>query len=372
MRIGIDATFVGTSRPTGLGVYTLNIVNELSKIHGDIILWTSGDYGFKLDPSRVRSVLEHGKYFGDYLYLLRPFWMELCFPGHIRRENVDVLFSTVPGGMLFCPVPHVVTIHDLTPLKFTDDSPKSVQLNFRYRLGKILEQAAAIIAVSSATRDDICSFYNVAMDKVNVIGLGYDKERFTEVYAPDVLVKYGLMSKRYILSVGTDNPRKNLLRLVRSFGMIKNRSHLLVLVGLHGKEAKKRIMEVALNSGVSDRVMFLDYVRDEDLPIVYSGATLFCYPSLCEGFGLPVLEAMACGTPVVASKSSSIPEVAGQAAVLVDPENCQNIAAAIDEVIDDQVLQDILRKSGLERVKLFNWELAAQKTMSVLQSAMRN
>lgn len=368
MRIGIDATFVGTSRPTGLGVYTLNIVNELSKIHGDIILWTSGDYGFKLDPSRVKSVLEHGKYFGDYLYLLRPFWMELCFPKYIRREKIDVLFSTVPGGMWSCPVPHVVTLHDLTPMSFPKDSPKSVQLNFKYRLGKILDKAAAIVAVSEWTRNDLCRFYKITHEKVHVIPLGYDRKLFVPSRNFKTLDDYGLQGLPYILSVGSDNPRKNLLRLVKSFGIMKDRSHYLVLAGLHRPDSKKMIMANAAALGVDDRIKFIDYVKEEDLPVLYSGATMFCYPSLYEGFGLPVLEAMACGTVVITSNSTSIPEVAGDAAILVNPEKCEEIASSMDAVIDSPALKVSLQKAGLERVKLFSWEQTALKTSAVLTS----
>lgn len=368
MRIGIDATFVGTSRPTGLGVYTVNIVNELSKIHDDIVVWISAELGFKIDSSRVKSVLKYGKHLGDYLYLLRPFWMEFCFSRHIKREKTDVLFSTVPGGMWSCPVPHVVTVHDLTPLSVPGDSPGSVKLNYKYRLGKILERTASIIAVSAWTRDDICRFYKIRPEKVHVIPLGYDRELFKPFNNLGPLVSYGLQGIPYILAVGSEKPRKNLLRLVKSFGIMKNTSHHLVLAGLHGTDAKNLVFEHAAALGVKDRIKFIDYVKDEDLPILYSGATMFCYPSLYEGFGLPVLEAMACGTPVITSNTTSIPEVAGDAAVIVDPQNSEDIASAMDTVIDAPDLRASLQKAGLERVKLFSWEQTALKTLAVLDS----
>lgn len=371
MRIGIDATFIGTLRPTGLGVYTANIVNELSKIHEDVVIWTSKEHGFKVDPSRVKAVLKYGNFFGDYQYLVRPFWMELCFPGRIRRERADVLFSTVPGGMMCCPVPHVVSIHDLTPLAFPGDSPKSVQLNFQYRLGGILERSAAIIANSAWTRDDICRYYKICPEQIQIIPLGYDRDLFKPRHEPGTLERYGLSEIPYILAVGSDNPRKNLRRLVRSFGLMQSNSHYLVLAGPHGNKARDMLQEEAATSGVPGRIIFLDYVREEDLPVLYSGATLFCYPSLYEGFGLPVLEAMACGTAVVASNATSIPEVAGEAAILVDPMNCEEIAAAMDLIITDAHQRDLLRGAGLEQVARFSWEQAAKETLSVLQRAVK-
>ncbi len=370
MKIGIDATFIGSEKPTGLAIYTRNIVNELLRLHEDLVLWSVDGTGFSLPQEQIRPVLEEFAFLGQNRFMVRPLWMECKFPGHIRKEKIDILFSTVPGGMWSCPVPHVVTVHDLTPLAVPGDSPKSVLLNYRYRLGRILERTAAIIADSSWTRDDICRFYNISQEKIQVIPLGYDRDLFMPRHNPELLANYGLQGIPYILAVGSDKPRKNLLRLVRSFGMMRNRSHYLVLAGLHGNDAKKRIVEEALVSGAHHRIKFLDYVRDEDLPVLYSGATLFCYPSLYEGFGLPVLEAMACGTPVVASNATSIPEVAGQAAILVDPLDCEEIAGAMELILDDTNYRDSLRAAGLERVTCFSWEQAAKETLSLLQCAV--
>lgn len=369
MRIGIDATFIGSEKPTGLAVYTRNIVNELVKLQDDVVLWTADDAGFCVPEERIRPVLDEFAFLGQNRFIVRPVWMELRFPGLIKKEHIDILFSTVPGGMWSCPVPHVVTVHDLTPLAFPGDSPTIVQLNYRYRLGKILERAETIIADSAWTRHDICRFYNIPSEKIQVISLGYDRDLFVPRNGSELPVNYGLQGISYILAVGSDKPRKNLLRLVRAFGMMQNDSHCLVLAGLHGDYAKKRIMEEASAYGANDRVKFLDFVRDEDLPILYSGATLFCYPSLYEGFGLPVLEAMACGTPVVASNTTSIPEVAGNAAILIDPVNCEEIAAAMDLILDDTCHRGFIRVAGLANVKRFSWSRAAQETLSVLKRA---
>lgn len=369
MRIGIDATYIGSEKPTGLAIYTRNIVNELIKLHSEVVLWTAEESGFRLPQERIRRVLDEFSFLGRNRFIVRPIWMELQFPNLIKQEKIDILFSTVPGGMWACPVPHVVTVHDLTPLAFPGDSPKSVQLNFRYRLGKILERTEAIIAVSAWTRDDICKFYKIPREKIQVIPLGYDRDLFKPHHNLELLYNYGLYGIPYILAVGSDSPRKNLICLVRSFGRMRDSSHFLVLAGLHSDLTKKRIIEEANILGVKDRIRFLGYVSDEDLPLLYSGATLYCYPSLYEGFGLPVLEAMACGTPVVASNATSIPEVAGQAAILVDPLNCEEFAAAMDLVLDDADKRDSLRAAGLERVTMFSWEQAAKETLSVLQRA---
>lgn len=370
MKIGIDATFIGSEKPTGLAIYTRNIVNEMVKLHDDLVLWSADGAGFNLPQQRLRPVLEEFSFLGRKRFMVRPLWMELKFPELIKREKIDLLFSTVPGGMWSCPVPHVVTVHDLTPLAVPGDSPKSVQLNYRYRLGKILERASGIIADSAWTRDDICRFYKIPPARIRVIPLGYDRDLFKPHPDRELPGDYGLRGIPYILAVGSDHPRKNLLRLARSFGMMGNRSHHLVLAGLHCDQAKKRILAeaAATAAGSENRIVFLDYVRDQDLPLLYSQATLFCYPSLYEGFGLPVLEAMACGTPVVASNTTSVPEVAGPAALLVDPTKSEELAAALDLVLDDSSRRDAMRAAGLEQVSLFSWEKAARDTLSVLVS----
>jgi glycosyltransferase involved in cell wall biosynthesis len=372
MRIGVDATFIGSEKPTGLAIYTRNIVNELLKMHTDLVLWASDGSGFSIPGEYVRTVLDEFAFLGQHRFIVRPVWMELFFSSHIQREQVDILFSTVPGGMWSCPVPHVVTVHDLTPLAVPGDSPLSVQLNYRYRLGRILERCDAIIADSVWTREDICRFYGIPEGIIHVIPLGYDRDLFRPRHEPKILNTYGLKGIPYILAVGSDKPRKNLYRLVQSFGMMLDRVHYLALVGLHSKASKQRIMEVARPFGVGDRIRFLDYVKDEDLPVLYSGATLYCYPSLYEGFGLPVLEAMACGTPVVASNATSIPEVVGDAGILVDPMNCEEIAAAMDLIICNSDLRDSLRFTGLERVTNFSWERAAKETLSLIQRTFLN
>src|SRR6266567_2115762 len=193
MKIGIDATFIGTEKPTGLAVYTRNVVNQLFEMHDDVVLWTADRTGFCLPQERIRPVLKEFAFLGQNRFIVRPLWMELKFPGLIKKEGIDILFSTVPGGMWSCPVPHVVTVHDLTPLAFPGDSPRRVQLNYRYRLGKILERTAAIITDSAWTRDDICRFYKIPQEKIQVIPLGYDRDLFIPRHEPDILENYGLL-----------------------------------------------------------------------------------------------------------------------------------------------------------------------------------
>lgn len=372
MRIGIDATFIGTRKPTGLAVYTWNIVNELARIHDDIILWTSEDYGFSVPPESIRYAMRAWSFMGEQRFMIRPFWMEFVLPHLIRKEKVDILFSTVPGGMGKCPVPHVITVHDIIPLTYPVDHPPSVQWNFKHRLPRFLNNAAAVIADSVFTKQDLITHYGIDPSHISVIELAYDASNFRPVDSPGTLETFGLRRDEYIATVGNATLRKNLEILIEALGGVRERiPHKLVLAGPVTPDQEQRLRRVARRHGVEDRMVFTGYIPYPDLPAIYSGAALFAYPSLYEGFGLPVLEAMACGTPVIASNTTSVPEVAGPAALLVDPKNHADISTAMCRIIEDVDFRESLRVAGLERVSNFSWELSARRTLAVLTSIVQ-
>lgn len=367
MRVGVDATAIFSDRPTGLGIYSVNIINELARIHDDLVVWTVSDSMLSLDASNVRRVMQPFKFLGEGLYRLRPFWVQNALPKQIRAENIDVLYTTVPSGLIHSPVPHVLTVHDIIPLLSPEDSPLPVRWNFRYRLPKIFKRAAAIVADSRHTRHDLMAHYGLGKEQISVVELGYDKDNFC---APDdfsLLRDYGLDRGRYVLYVGSCGPRKNLTRLIEAFARVCSGTyHDLVLAGGKTPSQVKHLQGVAARLGVRDRVKLIDYVPYEHLPVFYGGAALFVYLSEYEGFGLPVLEAMACGAPVLASSATSIPEVAGDAAVLVDPCDTDLIALKMAEILVSREAQSDLRQRGFARCKAFSWERAARELLDIL------
>lgn len=367
MRVGIDATFIGTENPTGLAVYTRNIVNELVKIHDDVVLWTTAETGFNLHNERIRDVLREFAFLGQNRFMIRPLWMELFLPGQLRREGIDVLYSTVPGGMMNCSVPHVVTVHDLTPIVFPEDHPWSVRWNYRKRLPKILAKSAAVIADSENTKLDLIGHYGLDSNQIKVISLGYDATNFRLVNDDLILRRYGLVKDKYLIAVGSANRRKNLATLIAAFGKVSELiPHSLVLAGPISPSQEQLLRDVARQHSVEDRLIFTGYIPYADLPAIYSGAALFAYISLYEGFGLPVLEAMACGVPVLASNSTSIPEVAGDAAFLVDPLDSFAVAEAILKIVTDDITRRQLQESGRKRASIFSWKKAAEDIYRVL------
>jgi glycosyltransferase involved in cell wall biosynthesis len=276
----------------------------------------------------------------------------------------------------------VVTIHDLGFYYYPEAHTLSQNLYLRWSTRYNARIATRVIADSVATRNDLLRYYRVPGERIEVVYPGRD-EALGPVRDPEVLqdvrARYGL-SEPYLLYVGTLHPRKNLVRLVQAFsaftkamaaGPAKPKAEpQLVLAGQKGW-LYEEILNQVRKLDLVDRVVFTGYVPDADLPAVLSGAVAFVFPSLYEGFGLPVLEAMACGTPVICSNVSSLPEVAGEAALQVDPLDVEALAEAIHWVISDAGLRATLVERGYEQVQRFSWQRCASQVLQVLEDAGR-
>jgi len=312
----------------------------------------------------VRSTLPHTP-------LIR---IPLTLTAELRRNPVDVLhvqFTAPP----FVPCPVVVSIHDLSfehlPETFKWRSRKQLRITVR----RSARQAAEIIALSEHARRDIIDTYKLNSNKVTAIPLAA-ADSFQPVDDAEELKRvrqtYGIEGE-YILSVGAIQPRKNLNRLVAAYSRLrranpKGKLPKLVLVGKCAwlfDETLRTIKELQL----SGSIILTGYVPNSDLPALYSGAVCFVYPSFFEGFGLPPLEAMKCGAPVIVGNRTSLPEVVGDAAVLVDPFDVDAIANAIKRVIDDPEMRLVLRKKGFAQVARFSWSETARQTLAVYHRA---
>jgi glycosyltransferase involved in cell wall biosynthesis len=259
-------------------------------------------------------------------------------------------------------------VHDLTAYLFPETHDFFSSWYYRLLMPWSVKAADRIIAVSQSAKADLMRLLDVASEKVCVIHHGKD-DRFTphrdESRLDKLRTKYSI-TKKMILFVGGIDLRKNPASLVRAFAMLKSLhgTHALVLTGGFGEHyqwIRGRLREW----GVENHVVFPGYIPDEELADFYRLAEVFVYPSLYEGFGLPVLEAMACGVPVITSNVSAMPEVAGDAAILVEPNNIKDLAAAIERVLGDNALRDNLIEKGLRRSKLFSWKRAACDTLDL-------
>jgi glycosyltransferase involved in cell wall biosynthesis len=368
VKIGIDATVVFSEHPSGLGVYTVNMVNALFRLHQDMVVWTIADAGFDIPDSCLRPVMQPLRFLGNRLYPLRPLWLESYFSSALKREGVDVLWSTVPSALSCSPVPHLLTVHDLIPLKFPHDVPSWVRWSFAKRVLPAISKASAVIADSAATRDDLVET-DICLPSLEIVYPAFDAEHFRQVDPLPVVTKYGLNQTPYLLYVGNASPRKNLEGVVRAFKKIsENYPHVLVLAGAKSSVEQARLERLIAQQGLGGRVKMLNYVPYKDLPGLYCGAACAIYLSHYEGFGLPVLEAMACGAPVVASSTTSIPEVSGDAALLVDPGDADAAADAIRSVLIDSALRSRMIEAGLAQARKFSWSSSATQVLNVLHS----
>ncbi len=296
-------------------------------------------------------------------------WTVFGLNKSLLRDNLDVFFSPSHYGPIIAKFPQVISILDLSYKYF----PEAFKKNDLYKLalwGRYsVSRAKKIITISDSSKNDIIKEYKVSEDKVHVIPLGIKDIKDSNMTKDELVSKYSI-NNPYILFVGTLQPRKNLVRLIEAFKIISesNKKLDLVIVGRRGW-LYDEILEAPKTFNVEENVKFLETVDDSDLPALYKNAETFVLPSLYEGFGLPVLEAMKYGCPVVASNSSSLPEAGGKAALYFDPYNVDDIAKAILKVVDDPKKQASMKKEGLVQVAKFSWEKAARMTLETLTEA---
>lgn len=297
----------------------------------------------------------------------------LAMPRATRQDRADLLHVTYTLPPLL-PCPAVVTVHDISYRLYPETFSLRDRLLLSLAVPRSMRRAARVITDSEAARRDIIRHYRLPGAKVAAIPLAAG-EQFREGIAPEtvaaVRARYRL-PERFILAVGNLQPRKNLRRLIDAYAALRTSHPVdchLVLVGQpYWRHAE--LARVITMHGLEERVITTGYVADEDLPAIYRAATIFAYPSIYEGFGLPPLEAMACGTAVVTSNTSSLPEVIGEAGLLVDPFDTGAIAAALRRLLDDADLRERLRKAGLRRAADFSWREVARRTVHVYEAAI--
>ncbi len=357
--IGIDASRMAMARRTGTEQYTTHLLEAMVPLEQErLVLYFN------------RPLTPRPKWLAGATVREIPFprlWTHLRLSWEMVRRPPELLF--VPAHVLppLRPRRTVVTIHDLGYLFFPRAHPPRRRLELHLSTGWNARVATRVIAISQATKDDLVRHYHISPDKVRVVYHGVE-ERFRPTDDPAARARYDL-PERYLLYLGTLQPRKNLERVVQAYAGLPADTPPLVLAGAPGWYFE-RISAAIASLGLGRRVLLPGYVADDDVPAVLSGAAMLLYPSLYEGFGLPALEAMACGVPVLTSRTSSLPEVVGDAALLVDPLSVPEIAAAAQRLLSDDVLRGDLVRRGRERARLFTWDRCARETMGVLEEAM--
>jgi len=308
--------------------------------------------------------------------MARILWEQLVLPRHARRRELDLLHAPVYVGPLDAPCPLVVSVHDLSFFRFPDLFPRIKRYYLQPFTRMTVRRASVVLASSESTGRDLVDILGASPDKIRVIPLGVDEgmRPLSGSKAVKVFRRRESLPEHMILYVGTLEPRKNLSTLLEAYARLCREpgfKHDLVIAGGKGwyYEEIDRTVE---RLGLRGRVLFPGFVPDADLPLWYNAADLFVYPSLYEGFGLPPLEAMACGTPVVVSDVSSLPEVVGGAGLAVAPSDSEALARAMARLLGDGELRDACRASGLERAQQFSWGACARKTADVYHQVLEN
>ncbi len=272
----------------------------------------------------------------------------------------------------------VLTVYDLIPLRHPEFFLKGVPGALRKILG-CLQPDDFVAAISESTKNDLCEMYRIDPHRVTVTPLAASREVFFPVSNADeiasVRARYGIPEGDYILSLCTLEPRKNLTAVVKAFAELRKSQELcdtyLVLVGSTGWHSEALLAQIQAEPEIQNRIVMTGFAPDEDLAALYSGASLFVYVPFCEGFGLPPLEAMQCGTPVITSNTSSLPEVVGDAGITVDPANIEQIAGAMLSMLGSTPQQAIMRQRSLARAAMFSWERCAAQTFELYKMAVK-
>lgn len=302
-------------------------------------------------------------------------WEQTLLKRMAKKSGVDVLFNPANVAPLYPPVSSVVTIHDLAFLLFPEYFSRGFGAYYRAIIPRIASQASMVITDSESTRSDLESRLGVPGSKIAVIPLGVspDFRRHIKKDELEAVRRRHNLPRKFFLSISSLEPRKNLKGLVDAYSILPDDTlaeHSLVLAGAGNRVYADPGLSASLSRLSRGTVMTPGYMPSEDLPAVYRLATALVFPSLYEGFGLPVLEAMAASTPVITSNRSSLPEVAGHAAVLIDPESRKDLAAAMELVANDSGTRNLLIERGKKRAALFSWKKTAEQTLEVLRAAV--
>lgn len=362
---------------SGIGHYVFQIARWMVQLAPDFEVNLLVDRKAPEDkvPAGCRAVV-FGSYLGDgtvWAKLYSPFWLNFYVPSYVAQANIDLFHGANFVLPLRLPCKTVATVHDISFIHIPHAYGRIYRRYMVMQTKRSLRAADAVIAVSEKTRDDLIKVFRAEPKRVTVIPNGIGEE-FRNDYDQDYLSKVRaqlMLPERYILHVGVVEVKKNIGVLLQAAAPLIKRGLVdgVVLAGRDGLGADK-IRGLANKLGLGNRAHFLGFVPQELLPGVYNLANAVVFPSLYEGFGLPVLEAMACGTPVITSNISSLPEVAGDAALLVSPNNSEELKQALERVLTDERLRASLREKGLTRVQEFTWEKTAAKHIEVYRRVL--
>ncbi len=387
MKIAIDLTQIPVEK-TGVGIYAKFLVKELCRLNqvdGNfhfIFFLQDDDHEFvelirEQDPRLNSSFTIKSRRFRKLPY--RFFFEQFLLPRYCKKEKVDVIYSFHYTMPYFTNILRVVTVPDMTFYLLPELHTKIKRLYFGTLIPKSLRKSHRVVTISESTKNDLLArFPDVNKDKIKVIYLGVELPETTLGQEEERrrLKGYGIVPGRYVLYVGTLEPRKNIPNIIRAFHSVQHADeayseYKLVIAGKKGWFYDE-IFETAKKLHMEENVVFTGYVSEEQKHILLRHAYMFVYPSFYEGFGIPVIEAMGWGIPVITGNVSSLPEVAGDAALQVTPHHWQEIATAMLKLLKNKDLHKKLSEQGRKRARAFRWESTAERTLAVFETILHD
>ena len=344
-------------RPTGLGVYAKNVVQEINNIEENIEV---------LSPVEIDGV--NTKIINKYVKpsykktggLARFLWTQCILP--FKGDRNDVLYHPFQYISFLSPAKQIMTIHDLIPIRFPEVA-KHQYIYYKYLMPILIKKSDKIICISESTKNDLINFYNIKEDKVCVIYNGYDKKLFNKKNINKKILNKYHIDYDYMVMVGASYPHKNIEIAIKAFKEIQDCK--LIIVGKDSPYILK-LKGLAKELNVENKINFIGYIPDEDLPTLYGCSKGFLYTTLYEGFGLPILEAMACGALVLCGNNSSLPEVYGDSAMILDLDSVEDVKEKIELAIRDNKLREELLKKSQKNINRFSWNKTAKEIYGVI------
>ncbi len=367
MILGIDASRAVTGRRTGTEAYAYYLIRAL------IPLTAEHNHQLRLyfNQPPPPNLFPEANHIEQIIIPFPRLWTHLRLAWELWRRPPDLFFTPAHVIPLTYFGPSAATIHDLGYHYFPEAHTRRQVAYLNWSTQHNGRRANHIIADSKATKEDLIKLYKLDAAKIQVVYPAHDPalQPVTDEGELTAVHQKHNISAPYLLYLSTIQPRKNLICLIEAYAALPNHAHQLVLAGGLGWRAEPILAAIeSLKPEVRQQIILPGYIPDEDKAALISGATALLYPSLYEGFGFPVLEANACGTPVICSNSSSLPEVSGEAALLVDPLNAQEMTAAINQLLADKSLRQRLTNKGFENIKRFSWNNTAEQILNIFES----
>jgi glycosyltransferase involved in cell wall biosynthesis len=369
-RVGINAHLLAGEagyRQAGIHQYIAQVLRYLPQEERQLRYTIFTQQGHHLERSDLLTIPSR---WPTERRLARIGWEQLVWPWLARRLSLDLLHSMAFVTPFVAPCPTVVTVYDLSFKHYPESFPRGQRWYLQSQTARSVRQARRVITISESGRQDVHRFFDVPLNQIDVVypGVGDEFRPFPPTAVQQFCQQKGL-PEHFILHVGTLQPRKNIPILLEALARLKQSDVSLVLVGGKGwlfAEIFARVEAL----GLRERVIFTGYVPAEELPLWYNAASLLVFPSLYEGFGMPIVEAMACGTPVIAAATSSIPEATGEAGLLFDEQNVETLVKCLTAVLQNPDLAHTLREAGLHQAQKFSWEQAGKQTAETYLRAL--